>query len=760
MISKVPINRNNFLIEEIPRLNPITQYYERFQWWKEQKRKCIEGDWCSGVWIPGRLYFYINFWSIEIGGRGIDTPLLRDIEWEKSLIVEEARRFSGFEEDHKNTCHEAANSKLSHDQIVDRYCKDPTGEYVIDKLYYNIFTPDGEVKNYIPPQDYLRMVHEGNLGKPVYNNEAKNVIEIGARGFGKSFFSAGAIVGHNFLFDGATDYDDYLKKAQEGRFMNSETMVGAIDAKYSSKALNMFKLGYDRLPGGIEYMGEYYPSPISKHFEGSLAASKGIEAKHDVKVGNNWITKGSRSKLHHRTFRDNPFAAAGMRPSIILLDEVGFMDNLTVSMGPLKDCTEVSMIKFGTIYMTGTGGNMEGGATQEAQEVFYNPEAYDCITFEDHWENRGKIGLFVPVHYTLDQFRDKDGNLNYDEADKKVQEERKEVRKKNKQAYSSELQNRPTQPSEAFLVTGENSFPTAELKQQLGEVEANPKKYRDSNFVGDIYINNDGVVYWQEDRSLSPVREFPIKDNKNKEGAIELFQKPKKDKEGNIVPNRYIAGADIYVDDEAETKSLGSIFIMDLYTERLVAEYTGRPNTSDKFFERCYRLLRYYNATCNYENIDKGMFSYFRNKGALHLLSDTLEVLLETDMVKPQTGNKKKGTHPTAYINKWARHLYREWLMKQAVNYPEGVTNARTLQSEGLIKETIMYNEQGNFDRVSAIGMLMLLKEDRAVFNVSEERERITTKADDSFFTRNYDEKGDVDQKILERFRERYQIGS
>jgi len=35
--------------------------------------------------------------------------------------------------------------------------------------------------------------------------------------------------------------------------------------------------------------------------------------------------------------------------------------------------------------------------------------------------------------------------------------------------------------------------------------------------------------------------------------------------------------ADPYDDDAADTLSLGSIFVLDLWTDNYVAEYTGRP---------------------------------------------------------------------------------------------------------------------------------------------------------------------------------------
>lgn len=57
---------------------------------------------------------------------------------------------------------------------------------------------------------------------------------------------------------------------------------------------------------------------------------------------------------------------------------------------------------------------------------------------------------------------------------------------------------------------------------------------------------------------------------------------------GKPYNDRYILGADPYDDDESNTMSLGSIFVLDLWTDRIVAEYTGRPSllmTTMRFVE-------------------------------------------------------------------------------------------------------------------------------------------------------------------------------
>ena len=89
-------NRNNWLIE-IPRLHPDSTKYLEF--WRDAKRKCIEGYWGMDFgkyrYTPGFLFFYINFCRILDVNEATKTrtsikPLLRDLEWEISYMMLEA----------------------------------------------------------------------------------------------------------------------------------------------------------------------------------------------------------------------------------------------------------------------------------------------------------------------------------------------------------------------------------------------------------------------------------------------------------------------------------------------------------------------------------------------------------------------------------------------------------------------------------------------------------------------------------------------
>lgn len=97
-----------------------------------------------------------------------------------------------------------------------------------------------------------------------------------------------------------------------------------------------------------------------------------------------------------------------------------------------------------------------------------------------------------------------------------------------------------------------------------------------------------------------PIRDFPLKDNKVS-GALEIFKMPEKDAQGKVFPQRYIIGHDPVDNDEADTMSLSSTFVLDLWTDTIVAEYTGRHQFADDNFEMLRKLGLFYNAKILYE---------------------------------------------------------------------------------------------------------------------------------------------------------------
>ena len=184
---------------------------------------------------------------------------------------------------------------------------------------------------------------------------------------------------------------------------------------------------------------------------------------------------------------------------------------------------------------------------------------------------------------------------------------------------------------------------------------------------------------------------------------------------------------------KSTTDSLPSIFMMNRFTRQVVAEYTGRTDDPNDFYEICRKLLLYYNATGMYEQNLPGLFTYFVQKKCTYLLADTPYQLRNVDTYK-EGSNTSKGINATGKVNSTARDFIKSWLIEPISSNSE-TRVIETIYSEALLKELIMWNPDGNFDRVSSLGMLMW--HDATLFKHTEKRTaEIKTFLDDPYWSK------------------------
>lgn len=563
----------------------------------------------------------------------------------------------------------------------------------------------------------------------------QNCAELASRGKGKSY-SLASILSHNFVLG---------VNAETAKRGEVTSVVTAYQKEYLTKdgVLNKFVSMAD-------FCAENTQFP-RRRLKSSLQDMTWLMGYKDAELG---IEKGSKNLVLGVSSKDDESKTRGKRAADILVEEFGSFPRLIDLYNVMLPSVQEGDISFGQIYMLGTAGDEESDFAG-AQEIMYNPKGYNMYALPNVFDknNQGKkdFVFFFPGYVNRKGCYNEDGVSDVIKALIEILMNRYRVK------YNSTDPNTviktiaevPITPAEAIVKTGVNMFPVTDLTERLGQLDSNPREY-DDVYTGSLVIK-DGEVQFSPS-SETPIREFPHKDNKI-EGSIELFQLPVIDKETKKPYNsRYIASCDPYDDDESNTMSLGSVFILDLWTDKIVAEYTGRPLFAEDFYEICRKLCLFYNARMNYENNKKGLFGHFSKMNSTYLLTEQLEFLKDKDMVKEGYGNKARGTNATAPVNAFARNLLRSWLLKpvpviQTVDGEEQevlVPNLYTLRNRALIKELIMYNSEGNFDRISAMGMLMLLREDRMILykgevnKEKEEKARSGYLGNDSFFERNY----------------------
>lgn len=446
----------------------------------------------------------------------------------------------------------------------------------------------------------------------------------------------------------------------------------------------------------------------------------------------------------------------GTRGVLYVIEEMGTFPKLLDLYGNTRHSVEQGDITYGLIFAYGTAGDNESDFSS-AQEIMYNPSGYNVYAVSNVYDKEGQskkeFVYFFPGYMNYEGLYDKNGNSNVTASLLKLLMDRYQVKYNTSDinAITKRIAESPIVPQEAILRTRGNMFPMTQLNERLAQIDNNPDIFNDV-YIGTLVQNVKGEVEFKPSTDI-PIRDFPTKDNKVK-GAIEIFEMPEKDNNGRVFSGRYIIGHDPVDDDTSNTMSLTSTFVLDLFTDKIVAEYTGRQDFADDNFEQVRLLCLFYNAKCLYEQNKKGIFAYFSQRNCLYLLAETPEYLRDKQIIKDiGYGNKSRGVNATAAVNNYANSLIRDWLLKPVVttivedNEEKEVTvpNLHFIRNRALLKELILFNPDINVDRIRALGMVMLYREEKIIQyqgDMSKSKGAyVNPLSNDEFFKTNYDDK-------------------
>ena len=600
---------------------------EYFQYWDEQKRRCLDGYTADdGDYISGYNYFYLNFCPI-------------------SRIV---------------------NKKMPNGTI---------------KRVNQVAFPDFWDYDYY----YFNAVHEAE-------EQGKHLCVLKARRRGYSY-KGGSMLCRNY----------YL-------IPNSKSFVYAGNKQYLTEDGILTK-AWDYM----NFIDKNTAWGKKRSINTSMHKRAGFYTKDEF---GNQIELGYKSEIQGVTLKDNPHVVRGKKASLILFEEGGSMPELAAAWQIARPSVEVDGIAFAPMIVWGTGGD-DDSKFATLKDMFYHPEGYNCLEFDNIWDENAvtqKCGFFAPQYSNMD-IRDKNGMRLYMDSDgntlkaasiKYILDERKKVLENatNTVAVDRYVAERPITPAEAMLEFGGNIFPKKELQEQLARIRTK-KELQNYKQVGDLIQTGDGQLRWIM-KKTGDITHYPLNKDDDPTGSIVIWEHPMKDAPYGM----YVAGIDSYDYDQSGTNSLGSCFIykrfqsLESYSDIIVAEYTGRPNTAEEFYENVRKLLIYYNATAMYENQNKGLFVYFSHKHCEYLLADQPEII--NDVVGNSTVQRKKGCHMNKQIKAWGEGLIKDWLNDTNV---DGTKNLYHILSEPLLEELISYNDIGNFDRCITKDTLITTKQ-------------------------------------------------
>lgn len=443
--------------------------------------------------------------------------------------------------------------------------------------------------------------------------------------------------------------------------------------------------------------------------------------------------QGYMSSITGITLKNDPERIRGTRGKLVLWEEGGKFPGLLDAWRIEQPSVETDDgVAFGLMIAFGTGGT-EGSSFTGLKELFYKPEAYNVLAFPNIWDDNAeqtKCGFFVPSWSNLESFdengnyiyMDQDGNSLKEKAIENLIEQRNKIRDggASQQSIDRFISERPIKPREAVLELGKNIFPRKLLLDQLTRLRTNTK-LRNMKHIVDLNWDGNGQIIATE-KKTGDITEYPLKKGDKPHGSIVIWEYPIKDPPFGL----YIGGCDPYDHDDSFTNSLGSVFIFkrvkagEAWTDVIVAEYSGRPDTAEEYYENVRKLLVFYNARLLFENERKGIYPYFTNKHCDYLLADQPDKII-SEVFKDSKVQRRKGCHMTKAIRAYGEGLILEWLLEE---YEPGHPNVERIYSEPLIEELIENDGVKNVDRVIALCMVMIYREELYQVKVSKSQEQ------------------------------------
>ena len=558
----------------------------------------------------------------------------------------------------------------------------------------------------------------------------KHAIELAKRGCAKSY-SLAAIMSHNLI----------LGESEESN-RRVITVLTAYQKEYlkddKDGTLSKFKPSIN-----FSFANTPFPHLMLKNSPNEMSWQMGYKDEYGVE-------KGSLNQVLAVSAKDDSEKLRGKR-GWILFEEMGSFKGLLSLYDITRKSVEDGDYTFATMYLVGTAAESESDFSS-AKTLLYNPDGYNILSIDNVFDRpkqgKPKFGFFFPSYINRAGCYNKDGVSDVVKALIEI------LIARYKAKYSADpksvlrvIAEDPITPAEAIIKVKAAYFPITALTERLSQLDQDIHAY-DDVYIGKLVQNSNGVEFTPT--SDIPIRKFGVENDTP--GAIEIFEMPEKDRSGKVPHTRYIIGHDPVDNDQAESSSLSSTFVLDLWTDKIVAEYTGRQSFADDNFEIVRLLCLFYNAKCLYESNKKGIFAYYSKMNCTHLLADTPEFLRDKQLIKYSSfGSNAKGVNASAAINAYANNLIRDWLMKPVtiIQNIDGedvevtIYNLNFLRNRALIEELIAFNPEINVDRIRALGMVMLYREEKMVLyqgNPSRDSEEVPKDylGNDKFFTDNY----------------------
>lgn len=352
-----------------------------------------------------------------------------------------------------------------------------------------------------------------------------------------------------------------------------------------------------------------------------------------------------------------------------------------------------------------TGGDMAGGSVDFAK-MFYDPEAYNMLAFENIWDDDGEgdyCGFYTPDYMNKVGYIDEAGNSITKKA-REFEEARRSqmLAAGKKEAYNQHIQEFSFMPSESFLITGDNMFPIKLLRRAKAHLESTG---RWKGIPVYLSLNKDGNVQYRPDLEgkLTPLYRY-AGTPKDLTGAVVMYSPPK------------VGVTYKWTYDTIQHEQGGSLASIQVYIDmpasplhnKLVCSFYGRGTGPDDCDFTALKMARLYNdATGLHENMYRSTKNNFIKWGFEHLLDAQPDLFIK-NVIKDSRVEREYGVHMTDKIKLeacLAATRMLETVVAPGEEDGEPLLYLDTIEDIRLLEELIRFNFTGNFD--AAISFLL-----------------------------------------------------
>lgn len=427
-----------------------------------------------------------------------------------------------------------------------------------------------------------------------------------------------------------------------------------------------------------------------KHKRASLVDSEGIEF-------------GRMADIEGIT-ADHPRKIRGERVDRLLFEEAGSNPILSTSWTQGTALVELGGARVGIKIAWGTGGDM-GPALAGLAKMFEDPLSAGVLPYKNFYSDDGTAqytGFFIPAYEFMMRpgYVDNRGVTDTKRAKAFYEEQRKLKSGERLLEYCSEY---CFTPKEALLRQGENIFDSILIADRITQIRVH-KMGTSPQHIALLWDREDN------DNSRNKVKAVSSPNSK-----ILVYEEPKRDSEGNIYNNLYVAGIDSIdqgTGDSATQYDVSDFCIVvkrrvfGLNEPKYVCIYKDRPRDIREAYENAMKILVWYNCKALLEHTKISILTYFREKKKDSLF-----------MRRPKSslGDIKKGN--SAMIGVPAT----ETIIKHGLELINNFVNdyCYGIDSDEMLEQLLNYSYENKrkFDIVAALGMCEMADEELTGIN-------------------------------------------